>query len=160
MTSHHATPDDLLSLTSAFFARHWSAGLGKSPIWLRLDPKDLSTDLDAGGCYAVTAPGERLLYVGLALVERRANKPNSRGGVIRRLYRHVVRRGALTKGEIAPKRATWVEHGGIGSIWVLLFPAEFAYLAAGLEVFLIQELSGKLPVNKSRVRAELAESID
>jgi hypothetical protein len=49
---------------------------------------------------------------------------------------------------------------GIGSIWVLLFPAEFSYLAAGLEVFLIQDLRGKLPVNKSRVRTELADSIN
>jgi hypothetical protein len=108
----------------------------------------------------VAGPDERLLYVGLALAERHPNKPTSRGGVIRRLYRHVIRRGALTKGEISPKRTTWVEHGGIGSIWVLLFPAEFSYLTAGLEVFLIQELSGKLPVNKSRVRTELADSIN
>jgi hypothetical protein len=80
--------------------------------------------------------------------------------VIRRLHRHVIRRGALTKGELLPKRTTWVEHGGIGSIWVLLCPAEFSYLAAALEVFLIQELSGKLPVNKSRVRAEIADSVN
>lgn len=160
MTSHQATADDLLSLTSIFFARHWSADLGEPPTWLRLDPSDLSADLDAGGCYAVTDPGECLLYVGLALAERRRDKPAARGGVIRRLYRHVIRRGALTKGEIVPRRTAWLEHGGIGSIWVLLFPADFAYLAAGLEVFLIQELSGKLPVNKSRVRAELAKSVD
>lgn len=160
MNSHQATSDDLVSLTRDFFGRHWSPGLGQPPAWVLLDPKDLSADLDAGGCYAVADPCDRLLYVGLALAERRPNKPTARGGVIRRLYRHVIRRGALTKGEIVPKRPTWVEHGGIGSIWVLLFPAEVAYLAAGLEVFLIQELSGKLPVNKSRVRAELAASID
>jgi hypothetical protein len=160
MTSPHASPDDLAALTAVFFARHWSVDLGQSPSWLRLDPKNLSTELDEGGCYAVADPEQRLLYVGLALAERLPNKPASRGGVIRRLYRHVVRRGALTAGEIVPKRTAWMEHGGIGSIWVLLFPAEFSYLAAGLEVFLIQQLSGKLPVNKSRVRAELARTIN
>lgn len=159
MTNPQATSDDLVALTGAFFARHWSASLGQPPAWFRLDPTDVAADLDAGGCYAVADPNHRLLYVGLALAERRPNKPTARGGVIRRLYRHVVQRCALTKGEIAPKRAAWMEHGGIGEIWVLSFPAAFAYVAAGLEVFLIQELSGKLPVNKSRVRAELADSI-
>jgi hypothetical protein len=160
MTSSDATPDSLVALTGSFFERHWTAALGRSPVWLQLDPEDLSPDLDAGGCYAVADPNQRLLYVGLALAERRPSKPAARGGVIRRLYRHVIRRGALTRGQIIPKRTAWNEHGGIGSIWVLLFPAEFSYLAAGLEVFLIQELSGKLPINKSRVRTELAESID
>ena len=153
MTSSDATPDDLIALTRDFFERHWPAAPGRSPVWLQLDPRDLSAGLDAGGCYAVADPNQRLLYVGLALAERQPSKPTARGGVIRRLYRHVVRRGALTKGQIVPKRTTWVEQGGIGSIWVLLFPADFSYLAAGLEVFLIQALSGKLPVNKSRVRA-------
>jgi hypothetical protein len=159
MTRASASPDDLAALTAVFFERHWPANLGTTPTWSQLDPQDLST-LDAGGCYAVADPDRRLLYVGPALAERSASRPTSRGGVLRRLYRHVVRRGALTKGEITPKREAWVEHGGIGSIWVILFPAEFAYLAAGLEVFLIQALSGRLPVNKSRVRVEIADATD
>ena len=85
----------------------------------------------------------------IAVVFGRANQPQN-SAHDRAFTGTLIRRSALTTGEIAPKRTTWVEHGGIGSIWVLLFPAEFSYLAAGLEVFLIQELGGKLPVNKSR----------
>jgi hypothetical protein len=75
MTTSRATPDDLVALTRDFFARHWLPDLGHTPLWLQLNPKDISADLDAGGCYAVADPEHRLLYVGLALAERRLGKP-------------------------------------------------------------------------------------
>lgn len=148
---------DLVEATRRFMELHWSELLEVAPpIWMRLDPNHVSAEAELGGCYAVFDLQERLVYVGLALAEHDPAHPKRKAGLLRRLFRHVIRRGALSKGSFEAKREAWNENGGIGEILILPFPAKYAYLAAGLEVFLIQALGRGLVMNKSRVRKELA----
>jgi hypothetical protein len=152
------TRADLRRATRRFMSRHWDEILLKAPTpqWLKLNPQDVQEEAEEGGCYAVLDSRDRLIYVGLALAEHDPAHPNRKAGVLRRLFRHVIRRGALSKGLMDAKRAAWNENGGIGAILILPFPARYTYLAAALEIYLIRELGRGLVMNKSRVRKELA----
>jgi hypothetical protein len=154
------TGTDLERFTKRFMAGHWNQDVLKAaaPEWIVLDPLNVTDEAEEGGCYAVFDLEGRLVYVGLALAEHDPAHPKRKAGLLRRLFRHVIRRGALAKGVLEVKREAWNENGGISRIMILPFPSTCAYLAAGLEVYLIQELGSGLVMNKSRVRKELADA--
>ena len=140
----------LRAATRKFFSLHWSTDLsGKIPRWVRLDETNVSESVRQGGCYAILDKSENVSYVGLGIAK--ALKEGAAGGVLGRLHRHVLVRGALNTGELKPKRDVWNEMSGI--LYVPFGKQE--YLAAALEIYLIGKFGAALLHNKGRVRRDL-----
>ena len=147
----------LKAATRKFFNLHWSEKLSEdeAPRWVRLEPENMAESVHQGGCYAILDGAGNVSYVGLGIA--RSRKKGAPGGVLRRLYRHVIFRGALSKGELKPKPKR--EKPGLSGILYVPFPNETEDLAAALEIYLIDRFGPRL-TNKSRVRRELAEAVE
>jgi hypothetical protein len=156
-----ATASELRRHTRHFLKLHWPSRSPKqaAPRWEQMKPTHRKPSWRMGGCYAVVNYAGAVVYVGLALTP--ALKDGGRGGIERRLLRHVLKQGALSKGTLVPKRDAWTSPrcGGIEQILLLPFP-KCSYLAAALEVFLIEKLGARLPMNKARVPKEMAEATE
>lgn len=145
----------LKASTRKFLGLHWSEDLlGTIPQWVRLDETKVSESVRRGGCYAILDKIGNVSYVGLGIAK--PLKEGAAGGVLGRLHRHVLVRGALSRGELKPKRDVW---NGMSGILYIPFP-KYEYLAAALEIYLIDKLGDALSINKSRVRRDLAKAVD
>src|SRR5687768_11255261 len=93
----------LKAATRKFFSLHWSEKLpgDGTPRWVHLEAANLSESVHQGGCYAILHGAGNVSNVGLGIAK--SHKKGAPGGVLRRLYRHVIFRGALSKGELKPK---------------------------------------------------------
>lgn len=137
----------LRATTRKFFSLHWpSDQLDKIPQWIRLDQANVAESVWEGGCYAILDGGGNVSYVGLGIAPSR--KKGAAGGVLGRLYRHVLVRGALSAGELKAKRKA------LGEMTDILYVpfGNRAYLAAGLEAYLLEKLGEALTHNKGRIR--------
>ena len=137
----------LRASTRKFFGLHWSKeSPAVVPKWVRLDQANVLDSIREGGCYAILDGSGNVCYVGLGIAK--AAKEGGAGGVLGRLYRHVLVRGALGQGDLEPKRKIW---SGMSGILYIPF-GDQEYLAAALESYLIRTFGEALPHNKSRVR--------
>lgn len=122
-------------LTKEFMDAHWPNDRS-SPIWT--GPWNFDGELpnhDKQGCYALLHVSQ-IVYVGLGIgrgTEKYLN--NGLGYRTKRYWKLNENKGAANR--YVP-RNEWKE---ITSIWTIGFDPEFAYLAAALEVFLIQRLN-------------------
>lgn len=140
------SPRMLRAATKRFFELHWPRTAKEEvPQWARLVETKLSDSVRKGGCYAVLDAEGNVSYVGLGVAK--PLKEGAAGGILGRLYRHVVVRKALVGGQLQPKRPVWKEMSGI-----LYIPfGEQAYLAGALELYLIDQFGCALVHNKGRV---------
>ena len=145
----------LKAATRKFFSLHWSEKLpgDGTPQWVRLKAANVPDSVHQGGCYAILDKTGNVSYVGLGIAK--SHKKGAPGGVLRRLYRHVIFRGALSKGELKPKPKR--AEPGLSGILYVPFPKDTEYLAAALD--LIDKFGPEL-TNKGRVRLELAEAVE
>lgn len=139
----------LRASTRKFFSLHWSKDTEcEIPRWTRLDQANIAESVNQGGCYAILDGSGNVSYIGLGIAK--SLREGTAGGVLGRLYRHVLVRGSLSIGELKPKREMWREMTGI-----LYVPFRTqGYLAAALEIYLLDKFGAALHHNKSRIRRE------
>lgn len=129
--------ESLENLTNTFFCRHWSDYKLAKPQWSRWDLQGIPPQHNSGGCYAVFS-NQTLLYVGVAITKGRSIKADRpRVGLYNRLRRHVIKpesRGSKVHIGMADR---W---NSITHIELIAFPEEYRYLAAALEIYIIDLL--------------------
>jgi hypothetical protein len=132
-----ATESELRKHTEAFFELYWNPQNGKYPLWLtHWDFNSEIPNHDRRGCYALFREGD-IVYVGIGI-------GNSFGIYIGHgLGDRLKRYWEVNKEKDALKRykpkGEWIDKG-ITSILTIGFPNEHYYVAAALEIYLIEKL--------------------
>lgn len=127
--------------TAEFFDLYWDERrLGQPrPTWSSWRLSGVPSEASKAGCYAIYK-GNQLLYVGVAVTEgKHSAATGKKYGLLNRLERHVIRkagRGA-TSYVPAPNKPQWHD---VTEIRLLGFPDDHRYMAAALELYLIQRL--------------------
>ena len=146
-----ATKKELLELTEKFFKRHWNVECESDiPQWnIGWSWQGSVPHHDKGGVYALFSESGEVMYVGLATST--GGGKYDEHGISRRLTAHVIKTDKdKGRGNYLPQDK-WLEIKDIGAIG---FPAEYTYLAAALEDFLIRNI--KPPKNAVRRRGKVS----
>lgn len=141
--------------TDQFFSFHWNeSNIGSSPpAWRTWDRRGSPDEAQMGGCYAIYEDS-KLLYIGLAVTEGKNAARGRTYGLLNRLRRHVLKGSLDERGQYPPQTRLGKEHwANLDCIRLIGFPAGQRYLAAALEIYLIDRMGPKINA-QSRWRSE------
>lgn len=136
--SDRVTLQQLQENTDAFFERHWPDGRAWQGFSRRWEPWDMVGTMpnhDRQGCYALLS-GEDVLYVGVGASLGGGSYEGHGLGKRSVNYCRVAKPGFSAADRPYAPKDKWAELGMTGMA-TLGFPSEYAYLAYGLEAFLI-----------------------
>ncbi|GMG88766.1 hypothetical protein [Biformimicrobium ophioploci] len=139
--------EELIKYTAEFFERHWPRDLELSPpVWdIGWSWSGSVPHHDKGGVYALFSANGDVLYVGLGISS--GGGPYDQHGISRRLIAHVIATDkSKGRGHYVPQDK-WQDVKDLGAVG---FPAEYSYLAAALEDFLIRKLAPSRNAVKKR----------
>ncbi len=127
--------DSLKSLTKTFFKLHWGSSKDLIPNWS--EPWNFDGELpnhDKQGCYALFSEGE-IVYIGIGIGKGTEKYENN--GIGYRTKRYWCLNKDQNRNSKYSPTAKWQE---LDCIRTIGFGPEDAYLAAALEIYLIQRL--------------------
>lgn len=133
--------------TILFFDKHWPIKNRKEyPTWNSdWNWQGSIPNYDKGGLYALFNNESQLVYVGLGI--SRGDGRYKESGISRRLLAHVITTNKEKgRGHYIPKN-NWPEVKFISTIG---FNSEFTYLAAALEIYLIEKFKPSRNSQKNR----------
>jgi excinuclease UvrABC nuclease subunit len=128
----------LEDVTFNFFQNHWPPSAGDNPQWSEpWEFKDSVPNNEMGGCYAWLNDQDKIIYIGVALsMGDGIYKGHSLGHRISGYWK-VKKDQPVDEDGIKLYEST---KEGVAKIMTIGFPEEYGYLAAALELYLIQRL--------------------
>jgi|TARA_R110002072_G_C7942579_1_gene532622 hypothetical protein len=144
------TLEDIKAVSDEFFRRHWPSSTVEMPRWN--DPWDLVGTLpghNKQGVYLLLGEHDEVLYIGVGASlgggKYTGYGLGSRTGQYFRMAQG--QRGIPVKDRQYVPKKKWAERG-VSQVITLGFHQDYAYLAYGLEAFLLREI--ETPYNKVR----------
>lgn len=142
----------LHSATAAFFSLYWNQNLSTPPEWS--EPWDFNSELPNNGkkgCYALIDENDEVIYIGVAIskpfAEYKTKGAYQPGGLGARLKAYWMVDKSL---EPKTKYTTTANWDMVKSIQTIGFDDEHYWLAAALEIYLIEKLQ---PIRNSKHKA-------
>jgi hypothetical protein len=126
-------------LTRDFFSKHWDkATHHPEPKWKKGWNWEGSVPYhNLGGVYALLGGNSEILYIGVATAKGRS--------LAKRICSHVIRPDKKRGNGFYQPKPKWT---AVNSISAVGLPKDYTYLAAALEVYLIERINP--PMNKNK----------